>query len=371
MERTILIQPRDPVIFRDGKPFTQGLPARSTDWPLPSAVIGPIRTRMGRNTSYDDAAVKRLKLIEHVGPFMAACAGSGYTLAFPAPADVVAFAARDDAQGRPQLELCPLRPAKLLAGDGMDWPEDGLAPVLGGRGEKPTAAPPFWSAASTLGWLAEGGSTSVFRAVADVGFRAFSRQRRIHLEIETGTQAAKKGMLFSTEGLEFLERGICSRIRYRDDEVWAGLEALAPLGGERRLAYWSEPAINWPAPPDWLADEKLLRLQLITPGYFEKGWKPGWLQEGTPPGLDGLKLKLVAAAVPRAVAHSGWDLTKRGKNGQKATRFLAPAGSVYFCEVEAGDPRRLWMRSISDDFEDGQARRDGFGLVLCGRWQWR
>jgi CRISPR-associated protein Cmr3 len=177
--------------------------------------------------------------------------------------------------------------------------------------------------------------------------------------------------LFSTEGLEFLERGICSRIRYRDDEVWAGLEALAPLGGERRLAYWSEPAINWPAPPDWLADEKLLRLQLITPGYFEKGWKPGWLQEGTPPGLDGLKLKLVAAAVPRAVAHSGWDLTKRGKNGQKATRFLAPAGSVYFCEVEAGDPRRLWMRSISDDFEDGQARRDGFGLVLCGRWQWR
>lgn len=368
MERNILIQPRDPVIFRDGKPFTQGLPARSTDWPLPSAVIGPIRTRLGRNTSYDDATVKRLKLIEHVGPFMAARAEGGYTLTFPKPADVVAFTARDDAQGRRQLELCPLRPVELPAGDGMDWPEDGLVPVLGGRGEKATAAPPFWSAASTLEWLAEGGSASTFRAAADLGFGALFRQRRIHLEIETGTQAAKKGMLFSTEGLEFLERGICSRIRYDDGEQWAGLEPLAPLGGERRLAYWSEPAIDWPAAPDWLAGEKLLRLQLITPGYFEKGWKPGWLQDGTPPGLAGLKLKLVAAAVPRAVAHSGWDLTKPGKHGQKATRFLAPAGSVYFCQVEAGDPRRLWMRSICDD---EQARRDGFGLVMCGRWQWR
>jgi CRISPR/Cas system CMR-associated protein Cmr3 (group 5 of RAMP superfamily) len=116
-----------------------------------------------------------------------------------------------------------------------------------------------------------------------------------------------------------------------------------------------------------------VRLQLVTPAYFKGGWKPDWMASGHPPGVDGVEVKLLAAAVPRPTAHSGWDLTKRGANGQKATRFLAPAGSVYFCEVK-GDARKLWMRPISDDDQsrrDDQWRRDGFGLVLCGVWQWR
>ena len=46
-ERTLLIEPRDPVIFRDGKPFALGLSARSIGFPMPSTVIGAIRTRCG------------------------------------------------------------------------------------------------------------------------------------------------------------------------------------------------------------------------------------------------------------------------------------------------------------------------------------
>jgi CRISPR-associated protein Cmr3 len=362
MERTLLIQPRDPAIFRDGKPFTAGAPARSIPWPMPSAVIGAIRTRLGRLTNYDDETIRRLRKIEQCGPFLAVKTDGTRALTFPAPADAVAFATEDG-----QLEICPMRPETLADGEGMDTP-DGLRPVLGGHDRKRTEMPPFWLAKWTMEWLAAGGRGAVRRSPVDVGLSHLSRQRRIHVKIEAGLQTAEKGMLFGTEGLEFEDNAICSRIRYGDDEEWAPLERLAPLGAERRLAYWWEQTMDWPAAPEWLAESRLVRLQLVTPGCFDEGWKPKWMARGTPPGLDGLELALVGAAVPRAAALSGWDLTKRGKHGEKATRFLAPAGSVYFCEVKRGDPRRLWLRSIADQEQD---RRDGFGLVLCGVWQWR
>ncbi len=364
MQRTLLIQPRDPVIFRDGKPFTQGLPARSVNWPLPSAVIGPIRTRLAREIGYDPDTVGRLIRIEHIGPFLAVKKEGKYTLAFPAPADAVAFAMRKHENA---VKVHALRPARLTGREGIDTP-DSLCPLLGGREEKTVEPPPFWSAPTTLRWLQECNPPPRVRLRKRLGFDSLQRQRRIHLEVLPDTLAARKGALFSTEGLEFPGCAICSRIRYADGERWASLESLAPLGGERRLAYWSEADIAWPTPPDWLEKAVFVRLQLITPGYFSEGWRPQWLKSGTPPGLDGLKLELISAAVPRAMAHSGWDLTKPGKHGEKPTRFLAPAGSVYFCKVIQGDPRRLWMRSICDDPQFG---RDGFGLVLCGVWKWQ
>jgi len=63
---------------------------------MPSAVIGAIRTRLGRLTDYDEETVKRLRKIEQCGPFLAAKTQGLYTLAFPAPADAVAFEAKTE-----------------------------------------------------------------------------------------------------------------------------------------------------------------------------------------------------------------------------------------------------------------------------------
>ena len=222
-ERTLLIQPRDPAIFRDGKPFTMGLPARSVDWPLPSAVIGAIRTRLGRTT------VERLKRIEHEGPFLLARGETGDALAFPAPADAAAFSpeVRSDERGETQMELCRLRPARLAAEEGTDLPE-GLSPLMGALSEKPSKMTPFWSVQATLAWLADASNDSMFRSSRELGFGGLSRQRRINVQINAARQAAEEGALFATEGLEFSEcRRICSRIRYAGDDRWAELETLA------------------------------------------------------------------------------------------------------------------------------------------------
>jgi CRISPR-associated protein Cmr3 len=369
-ERDIVIEPRDPVIFRDGKPFSAGLCSRTTAWPLPSAITGAIRTRLARTIGYDQVTVDRLKQVEHTGPVLVVEDGKGSWIpAFPAPADVVAFESPGDG-----VELRPLRPAQSKEGEGANYPPGGLHPLLmqGWREEKPSeGAAGFWTSAFTLEWLAHTGAGHFTRQPRGIRFEFPERHKRMHVSINPGTQVAEDRMLFATEGLEFggrgLRKAIGARIRY-DGRRWPAIESVAPLGGERRLACWYEQPILWPEAIEGLKELARVRLQLVTPACFREGWKPGWLETGLVPGCEGLRLRLIAAAVPRATAISGWDFTKNSlQDNPRATRFLAPAGSVYFFEKVEGDPSALWLKSISDSEQD---RRDGFGLVLCGGWEW-
>jgi CRISPR-associated protein Cmr3 len=141
------------------------------------------------------------------------------------------------------------------------------------------------------------------------------------------------------------------------------LPSLGLIGGEGRITAMNErTAPPLPPCPEKVKNARRVRLILATPGFFSGGWRPGWLtaQGGSPPGFPNVRLKLIAAAVPRSVPISGWDYAKREP---KPSRLLAPAGSVYFCEAE-GDASCLWLKSICGD----QAARDGFGIVALGVW---
>ncbi len=354
----LLIEPRDPAIFRDARPFETGLGARTLAWATPSAVIGTIRTRLGATTGFDAAALARLLSVRHVGPFLACETKEGWRLAFTPPADAVGYDGPGD-----QIEFAPLRPDSLQAFEGLDLPE-GLLPLFGAKARKESGrAPRFWSDSFLLEWLGHTGG-SLCRAAEEAGYSELERHRRMHVVIAENSRNAAEGMLFATEGLEFHRRAIFSRIE-GDLEGLAPLEGLGPIGGEQRLAYWSVTSNLLPPAPGWVSKLKRIRLVLVTPAEFSGGWQPGWSRSGSPPEAASVKLKLKAAAVPRPMPISGWDYTVGGKRGQKPTRLLAPAGSVYFFEVEAGDPASLWLKSICDD---EQRRGDGFGLVVVGRW---
>jgi CRISPR-associated protein Cmr3 len=112
-----------------------------------------------------------------------------------------------------------------------------------------------------------------------------------------------------------------------------------------------------------------LTLTLLTPAIFAAGYRPDWLDEdlqGEPPGVAGLRLQLVAAALERWQPHSGWDLAEQAP---RATRKLVGAGATYWFrlldEPDDGALASLWLASLCDDEQD---RRDGYGLALPAPW---
>jgi CRISPR-associated protein Cmr3 len=164
------------------------------------------------------------------------------------------------------------------------------------------------------------------------------------------------------------------------------LNGAGLLGGENRVALveevsdWLECPDELLVYPDTLTEaitlkealkgSKQVRMVLATPAIFTGGWKPGWIDgnlQGSPPGIQ-VNLKLIAASVKRREAVSGWDY-RSSHFGPKATRWVVPAGSVYFFEVVSGNPEKLatdgWLKPVSDNPHD---RTDGYGLALWGVW---
>ncbi len=136
--------------------------------------------------------------------------------------------------------------------------------------------------------------------------------------------------------------------------------------------------------------EGRLRWVLATPARFRRGWIPDFLNEdgsGIWPDTD-IAVRLVSAAVGRAVAYSGWNMQAKqhrrggGDGAPRPTRLLVPAGSVYFFEVVGGGEsaealaKRWWLRSVCSETivgespEDHIDRASGLGAGMFGPWDW-
>ena len=114
-----------------------------------------------------------------------------------------------------------------------------------------------------------------------------------------------------------------------------------------------------------------MRLVLVGPAAFDAGWRPASLDPvggrfvGSFAGLDDIVLH--AACVGRPQHVSGWDVAT---GSPKATRRLAPAGSVFFITRRSGEPftaadaRAVWLASVGEPAD----RPDRLGAVVPGIW---
>ena len=365
--RVVTLDPLAPIIVRSGRPFDDGSSRDTARFPPPTTMAGCLRTAWARQTGRDFGADLAELAVE--GPLLVH--SDGHVLV-PKPADAIYFGT-DTAARCLQAKPRPLEP-----GAWCDLPS-GLLPVQlkSPESEKPGKGPSWWALHHLLAF--RNGQGVMHAELTEGGWSPPPGDRRTHVKIGEGG-AAQPGMLFQTEGLDFSARpegsaALCDvqsvRLLMRCSEPLS--DAVAHLGGERRLATLRpEPDDLWPTMPrDWpsrVARAGGLCLTLLTPGYFAAGYRPGWLDEtlaGCPPGIPGLRLKLLAVAVERWQANSGWDLARKRS---RPTRKLAPAGATYWFRIEAGadEAAKLWLASVSDD---AQARRDGFGLALPAPWQ--
>lgn len=380
--KTWIIEPRDPLIVRDGRPFgpNPGARAVSLDFPFPSTTTGGLRTRAGStNGVFDESPsnITRVKGIPVRGPVLVELDNSEHEIVewfVHAPADAVLF---DLNLGNEQrVALRQLLPHKLPAGAATNLP-DGLLPVCLRQPEQQKVtnrAPRYWRWKRFEQWLLAPADTE--EDPAQLGHNGPVQESRIHVRVQFNTQTAAEGALFQTRGLEFacpsqsnqisLTRRLALAVTTTDDSgVSSG---LASLGGERRMVTWRESAKQLPECPQALRskimDAAACRIVLLTPAYFTGGYRPQQLLEP----LSGVTPELIAVAISRPQVVSGWDYEKKGP---KPTRRLAPAGTVFFLKLDGSTDAisqwidNIWMQCVSDTAQDAQ---DGFGLAVLGFW---
>lgn len=373
-----LIQPRDPLIFRDGRPFTAdpGARAVSLPFPYPSTLAGAARTLSvsgHRQQHFDEQLVEQLLAKSLRGPLLVSLNENGTFKDFfvPAPADALMLRVKD----KPQSALRQwLHPLALPAGVEIDFRE--LPYLVGPSHPRPDKvhpqAPSFWRWDVFEKWLEAPVNEELIPQMDALGLQRLPREYRVHVRMNAETQTVDPGGLFVTGGLEFVNAPIANgRPQIEQTTEFAFVvdtdaelsSSWGFLGGERRVVQWKPIAQgSFPACPPQvaqaIAEQRACRLILLTPAYFEEGFLPGWLQER-------YKFDIVASAIRRYQVVSGWDY-KEGK--PKPTRRLVPAGSVFFLkDIQDVDEfiASVWMSNVSDG---AQNRRDGFGLAVLGAW---
>ncbi|OBZ15726.1 type III-B CRISPR module-associated protein Cmr3 [Bacillus sp. FJAT-27264] len=409
MRKLLSIRPIDPIMVRDGRPFTitPGIRAHTLNDVTPSTVTGAIRTLLGKRL----AAATGVEKIAHYAkvPVRGPLYEWRGSLYFPMPQDVELH---EEQKVEKVRFVKPTQPSDsgqgfwgvgkegLLNGVDLLWP-----PIGAGQAKTSLVKPSYVSASWMKRWLCGELDSKAWAAAlrewrvskekqhsqveGDIPFlAAWSKEVRTHTEIDKSTYSARKEHLFSTEALA-LPPDVTMQVSLEMPQEESGdtdpIDLLHPLGGKRRLAHFSEMKEDsqWNCPPEIITaldGKKYVKMVLVTPAYFRKGWLPGWLNEEleTKDNSLGVRLKLRWACIPRWQPISGWayssDKSKEGLN-EKAVRRMVPAGSVYFFEViDGGNPRVLaeqsWLQSVSDTNRRKEAfdKEDGYGLAVWGVW---
>lgn len=396
---TWMIEPCDPLIVRDGRPFDlqPGVLAVSLPFPFPSTTTGAVRSRVGAAKGVFDLPkggkersreLDALKALRVRGPLLIEEESPGqWQWLVPPPGDALLLDEDSQAQQLRCERLVPLNWRDGVFTDQHDPAnaEQGESLLLAGpvcpASEKPAKKQPgFWHWSTFERWLMKpeemDGHSFDFNGL---GIAGLPQEKRVHAALERGMMVAREGALFETRGLEFTSarRTLASarRLALLLDVEASTSDALRPgldsLGAERRLVHWR------PAPPglqklpkcpeeliEQIVYQKACRLILLTPACFDQGYRPADILRDQ----GAFKPVLKAAIVQRPQIISGWDMDI-GK--PKPTRRLAPAGSVFFLEFP-NQPEAIrqwveqtWMQCISDQEQD---RRDGFGLAVLGTW---
>ncbi|CAM4079748.1 type III-B CRISPR module-associated protein Cmr3 [Deinococcus marmoris] len=360
--KTYLLTPRDPLIFRDGRPFGASERAHSLSDMPPSVLAGVVRTlagsRDGRFTMEHD--LPTLLGLGVRGPVLVQVEdGVAGEWLLPAPLDA-----------EPSREGAYRHMALLDAGSRTDLDRLLLGPQ---RAVKVDAAPSHWSWNVWQQWLTrEYGSGD--GVIVPPGSPSPRPEERVHVSVDPATGTAAGSLLFGTSARDFthcdFQTGELTTLGlvFQTDAPLPQVPTVTRVGGEGRLARLEPSEAAWPECPEQILSHAerygTVVAYLLTPAEFTAGYLPGWLLDGD----EGLSVTLRAAATSRPLVLSGWDLALQRA---KPTRRLAQAGSAYYLHLE-GDPAAIrrwvaatWLRCVSDT---EQARRDGFGLCVFGVW---
>ncbi|TVQ89485.1 MAG: type III-B CRISPR module-associated protein Cmr3 [Chromatiaceae bacterium] len=190
---------------------------------------------------------------------------------------------------------------------------------------------------------------------------------RIGVGLDPERRRADDGKLFTAQAV-----ALCPEVGFLVGIAGAEVptSGVVRFGGDGRAAAIQAAPGERPT-PDLAAIARAGRCRLIltSPGIFPGGWcLPG---VGSDQRLrhNGVRARLVSAAVPRADTVSGWDLAQWQP---KAAQRAAPTGSVYWLDELEATPealRELTDAGLWDDPGAHPARRaEGFNRFTFAAW---
>ncbi|NTV18040.1 MAG: type III-B CRISPR module-associated protein Cmr3 [Bacteroidales bacterium] len=359
MSKTIELEALDTLFFRDGKPFTMG----EDSWaegifpPLPSVIYGALRT------AYFSEDIERFKTIKKKDDsallrITSYCFKYGSRIYFPMPLDLIEVGHSTKKWPRKELSFLKLNTqdqknfassvptSHFLQPDiqNFDVIEDGIINSL-----------------DLANYLAVSISFADYHSLNDFTFL----EPKVGIGLNNDTRAAKDGQLYRV-GMQRLDQ--LSFVVGFEFEQLDSIPAMIRLGGEGKAVQCQsieskkvlqKISIQMPSTLG-----KRFKLYLATPALFTDGWKPSWMTTDYSEH-NGIKIRLLAAAVGKAVPVGGFDIQKKEP---KAMRKAVPAGSVYYLELEnETDNTRLeqlfHQKSIS---EIADSQKQGFGITFVG-----
>lgn len=410
----LALVPRDGFYMKDGRGWATSARAHVLDWPWPTTVRGALTTASGKleernGTKLENGTAWRAyQQGVALGPTIALRRGANTDVLneawrlehrmWPVPTDALWLEGQEFVQ---PLDPRPLEPIVSTLGRAADGMPEGYAearetlwtPRIDDKA-KPLSPPRWWEEQTFTAWLA-GQRVSCDRSKPPTDQHPrMDKRLQVHVGINADTLTGDDGILFAHDVMETLERRNCED---RADELaeWAlaaevewpikEIPPLARLGSDSRIAFVEKLGVGLFAKPrDLVFPEncKHLRLIVVTPACFQRGWLPdgfepenvegNWEFRGELPGLSG-KFILRAAFVSRPMHISGWDMAEKKGSGAdkggapKQTSRLVPPGSVYFLEnvggtVAKAEMEALWLAAI------GRRTNEGFGRIVPGIW---
>jgi CRISPR-associated protein Cmr3 len=351
--------PLDTLFFRDGQPFNAG----ETVWleslfpPSGRTLQGVIRSAIVEYSGMDWKTYHNVCKTPDDNPLVKAI-GNAETLGnmrlsgpflmrdddwlFPVPLDL--FHAK---QGygllAPSATLveCDLGKIHLPAGkgeglkiqEGKYVTSQAMVDLLAGR---TTALPSIWK---------------LFADDPKEGDALADLEPKVGLERDNALRKHKEGRLYSIALVrlrEHVQLAVAVSGLPRDLQPTGPL--IQRLGGEGKLAQVIIGELpSWPIMPRLVAKDGKFRFKLVltTPAYFKECWRPdgfvreigqGWrgtlrastTAHGT---LELTGVTIIFACIGKTVRIGGWNLMY---DKPRSLEGFVPAGSVYFCEVDAG-----------------------------------
>ena len=294
-----LIDPHDPLIFRDGKPFgpTPGAYAHSLPFPFPSTTTGGVRTLAGLDADgvfrTPKGRLDDLKKLSVRGPLLVQLTPDGLDIEqwlVPAPGDALVLAYKEAS-----AFSNPTRIVQLIPRPDLDVSSSDLRSGLTLLGQRPlddqafvqdkmhVEAPRYWRWSQFVTWLTR--PETLHGQVLDInslGVAGPVQELRVHVTIDHLTHTGKDQHLFDTAGMEFVgmfKDPVTTTVSEHDEDLpfarrslsdahhfalavmvedqhdFPLKEGLNHLAGERRIVSWRKSRASFPACPPEIIDK--------------------------------------------------------------------------------------------------------------------